>query len=279
LLVEGRSVATSGEMGRVDVTVSDRETGARYVEGGYEFSRHEVEPTNSSAASAKSGASESPSTILVTGASGGLGRAVLARLGADGLGVSRTARPDMLHVPDLEQIGTAVGERRIDAIVHCAWPAPDNQQLTALGHIYGAVDYNVATPLRQVLALAQVLRERGNENALLVLVGSTAARPGRHLYRTPLYTLSKSLIPTLTQILAVELADSTRRCVAVTFDVIEAGMNKRLTPAIRAMHADRAPSGQLPGADDAAAQIEWVLANRSFMASGATIDLSGAAIP
>jgi NAD(P)-dependent dehydrogenase (short-subunit alcohol dehydrogenase family) len=114
---------------------------------------------------------------------------------------------------------------------------------------------------------------------MLVLVGSTASLPGRHLYRGPLYSLQKSLVPTLTRALAIELADTGRRAVAVTFDVIETGMNKRLSPAIRAMHADRAPTGKLPGADDAAEQIAWVLQNRSFLASGATIDLSGAAIP
>jgi hypothetical protein len=75
------------------------------------------------------------------------------------------------------------------------------------------------------------------------------------------------------------MAESTRRCVAVTFDVIAGGMNGRLSPGIRAMHADRAPSGTLPSLEEAATQIAWVLENRSFLVSGATIDLTGAAIP
>jgi NAD(P)-dependent dehydrogenase (short-subunit alcohol dehydrogenase family) len=182
-------------------------------------------------------------------------------------------------VPDLERAGDSIGDRPLAAIVHCAWPAPDNQRLTALGNIEGAVEHNVAAPLRQIISLARLLVERGTPDALLVLVGSTASLPGRHLYRSPLYTLSKSLIPTLSRVLAVELAGTGRRAVGLTFDVIEAGMNKRLSPAIRAMHADRAPTGRLPTAEDAAGQIAWVLDNKGFLASGATIDLSGSAIP
>ncbi|MGH7624867.1 MAG: SDR family oxidoreductase, partial [Gemmatimonadaceae bacterium] len=176
-------------------------------------------------------------------------------------------------------IDRAIGERKISAIVHCAWPAPDNQRLTALSNIAGAVEHNLASPVRQIISLAQLLNTRGTDNAVLVLVGSTAAFPGRHNYRMPLYTLSKSLISTLTRVLAMELADGTRRCVAVTFDVVDGGMNKRLSPGIRAMHADRAPTGMLPSLEEAAAQILWVLDNRSFLVSGATIEVTGSAIP
>jgi acyl dehydratase/NAD(P)-dependent dehydrogenase (short-subunit alcohol dehydrogenase family) len=277
LAVEGIVVSGSGPMGRVEVSVSDARTGTRYVDGGYEFSRHEVTAAGDRAAGEP--AIYPTGGTIVTGATGGLGRAVLARLGGDAIGTSRTPQRGMLHVPDLERLADAVGDRRIDAIVHCAWPVPDNQRLTALSNAEGAVEHNVAEPLRQVLALAKLLRERGTPGALLVLVGSTAADPGRHLYRMPLYTLAKSLVPTLARVLAVELAGNSQRCIAVTFDVIDAGMNKQLTPAIRAMHADRAPSGELPSAEHAAEQIAWVLGNRSFLASGATIDLSGAAIP
>ena len=278
LRVDGKVVAESGQMGRVELTVTDGATGTRYVEGGYEFSRHEV-GAEQAAPQAGSAPAGSDGVVIVTGATGGLGRAVMDQMGARALGTSRTATNGLLHVADPERIADAVGDRRISAIVHCAWPAPDNQRLTALANIEGAVEHGVAGPVRQMIALAQLLRARGTESAMLVLVGSTAAAPGRHLYRSPLYTLSKSLIPTMSRILAVELAGSHQRCVALTFDVIEGGMNKQLTAAIRAMHADRAPSGELPSVAHAASQISWVLENRSFLASGATIDLSGSAIP
>jgi len=281
LLVTGRQVAESGGTGRVDVSISDATTGTRYVDGVYEFSRHDViadRPAPAAAEAVRAGADgASHAPILVTGATGGLGRAVLARLGARALGVSRTAQAGMLAA-DLEQIGAAV-THPIAGIVHCAWPSPDNDRLTALPNLESAVEYNMAAPLRQVIALAQLLAERGTDTAMLVLVGSTAAAPGRHNYRMPLYSLSKALIPELGRILATELAASNKRCVSITYDVIDGGMNKRLSPSARLAHADRSPSGLLPSTDEAAAQIEWVLDNASFLVSGATLTLTGAAAP
>lgn len=279
LTVEGLVVADNGRLGRVEVTVSDRTTGSRYVEGSYDFSRHEATSEAVASPSRASPESSAEETIIVTGATGGVGRAVLERLGSRAIGTSRAASDGLLEVSNLERLADVLGERRVSGIVHCAWPSPDNQRLTALANLEGAVEYNLAAPLRQVIALAQVLHERGTPNATLVLLGSTAAYPGRHNYRMPLYTLSKSLITPLTRILAVELAGRSHRCIALTFDVIEGGMNKRLSPGIRAMHADRAPSGKLPGLEEVAAQVAWALDNRSFLASGATIDLTGAAIP
>jgi 3-hydroxybutyryl-CoA dehydratase len=278
LLISGKQVATSGALSRVDATVTDTRTGARYVEGTYEFSRHETSPqTGSAKASAKLAGAAAP--ILVTGATGGLGGAVLAELGDTAVGLSRTPREDLLEVPDLERIQEHVSLDRIAGIVHCAWPAPGNERLSALSNTADAVEFNLAAPFRQILALSQLLVERGTDGAMLVLIGSTAALPGRHNYRAPLYTLSKSLIPETVRILATEMAALNRRCVALTFDVIEGGMNKRLGAAARIAHADRVPAGRLPSLAEAAAQVAWVLSNKDFLVSGATISVTGAAAP
>src|SRR4030095_1540545 len=103
--------------------------------------------------------------------------------------------------------------------------------------------------------------------------------PGRHNYRMPLYTLAKALVPELVRILALELAGSGHRITGVVFDVIEAGINAPPGAAAKVPHADRSPAGKLPSADDAAAHLEWVLANPGWLASGATITLSGGALP
>jgi acyl dehydratase/NAD(P)-dependent dehydrogenase (short-subunit alcohol dehydrogenase family) len=281
LMVRGREVATSGDMGRVDVAISDDVSGMRYVDAVYEFSRHEVATAaNPAEATAKEpderGDGHPP--ILVTGATGGLGQAVLARLGGRARGVARTARPGMLATGDLEQMVNLV-RSPIAGIVHCAWPPPDNERLTSLTNIEGTFEHNLGAPLRQIIALAQLLARQGTSNAMLVLVGSSAALPGRHNYRSPLYSLSKALIPELTRILATELASSNKRCAAVTYDVIDGGMNKRLSTTARVAHIDRVPSGALPTMDEAAAQIEWVLDNATALVSGATITLTGAAAP
>jgi 3-oxoacyl-[acyl-carrier protein] reductase len=204
---------------------------------------------------------------------------MMATLGARGVGVTRSARDGMIGMGDLDRLDAILGGRRVSAIVHCGWPVPDNTRLLDLSDSRSAVEHYVAGPLRQCITLARVMAQFGEPNALLVLVGSTAALPGRHGYRAPLYTLGKGLVPDLARILSVELASAQMRCAAVVFDVVETGMNAHLAPRARLAHVDRSPMGRLPDAADAAGQLEWLLANRSFLMSGATITLTGGALP
>lgn len=279
LHVEGRRTGGHGEVGRVDVTITDRDHGARYVEASYEFGTH-VAPTESRpAAVPRTAPAAGAPVVLVTGATGGIGAALLDALGGAGIGLTRGAAPGMIHVDALEDLPAQLGERPIDAIVHLAWPAPDNTGLLHLHDVATAVDHHVASPLRQMLALAQLLARQGTPDAALLLVGSTAATPGRHNYRMPLYSLGKALVPEVARVLAVELGPSGRRCMSVVFDVVEAGMNLRLSRAARAAHAARAPTARIANAADAAEQLKWVLSNRSFLASGASIQLTGGALP
>lgn len=275
LHVSGRLVGERGETGRVVVEISDAATSRRYVDASYEFGRHRV---MQAAGTVSRRVDLGEPVVLVTGASGGLGRAVVARLGPRAVAVSRSSGTGAYSMGDILS-GDALASARVTAIIHCGWPAPDNSRLTKLGNPAAAVDYNVSQPLQEVISLAQLLKQRGTDDALLLLVGSTAAEPGRHNYRMPLYTLAKALIPVLCRILAVELGASGQRCAAVTFDVIDSGMNKAMSPQARLAHADRAPTGALPGAADAAEQLVWMLSNRSFLLSGATIALSGGALP
>jgi NAD(P)-dependent dehydrogenase (short-subunit alcohol dehydrogenase family) len=157
---------------------------------------------------------------------------------------------------------------------------PDNERLTALGASSdAAVAHHVAEPLAQMIRLAQLLSTYGLPGAPLVLLGSTSAEPGRHSFRMPLYSLAKAMVPTLVRILARELGAKGRKCVGVVFDVIEGGMNAGMRDAVRLAHADRSPFGTLGTPDEAAAQVEWVLANPSSLLSGAVITLSGGSLP
>jgi acyl dehydratase/NAD(P)-dependent dehydrogenase (short-subunit alcohol dehydrogenase family) len=279
LVVHGKLVSQRGDTGKVHVTVSDGDTGLRYVDASYEFGRHGLISELPSPSVRRENRESDAPVVLVTGATGGIGRALIERLGSIALGVSRQARDGMITVPDLECIGEVIGEHPIKAIVHSAWPPPDNTRLTALGDPRAAVEHHVGRPLRQMIRLGQLLVERGTPDAVLVLIGSTAADAGRHNYRGPLYSLGKSLIPPLCRILAVELGATGHRCVGVVFDVVDAGMNERMNATTRVAHQDRAPSGRIPTAQDAADQLAWVIDNTSFLMSGATVTLSGGALP
>jgi len=278
LRVQGDLVSLESDHGKVDVTITDALTGLRYVDGAYEFGRHRTTEARR-APVAKTRGDLANDLVLVTGASGGLGAALMAKLGARAVGLTRESREGTISMDALDRLDAELDGRRVNAIIHCGWPAPDNSRLIDLSDAQTAVGYNVGAPLGQSIALARALSRFGQPDAMLVLVGSTAALPGRHAYRSPLYTLGKTLVPELARILALELASSGMRCAAVIFDVIEAGMNAHLAPRARLAHVDRSPAGRLPTGAEAADQVCWLLDNRSFLVSGATITLTGAALP
>ena len=278
LCVQGRQVREVDGEGAVEVSVVDVVTGMRYVEGSYEFSRHGHFEKPLPPRSDESRISGAP--ILVTGCSGGLGGALVSRLGDRSLGVSRTGANGGLAVGDFAELPEILNGQPISGIVHCGWPALDNQNLVDLGVATdSAIRYHIAAPVSDCIKLAQVLRSCGLPGSSLVLVGSTAAQPGRHNWRSPLYSIAKGMINSLTQIFALELGSHGMRCAAVVFDVIDGGMNADMRHAARVANADRSPAGKLASPDEAASQIEWVLANTSTFASGAVVNLSGGAIP
>ena len=244
LSVKGEMVSETADLGRVEATVADAKTGTLYVEASYAFSRHQTVEAPASPGK-KSHNTPGKPAVLVTGATGKIGSAVLKRLGENAIGVSRWNQPEMLAVENLEDIRGAVGAQEISAIVHCAWPTPEVQPLMDLPDPITSVETHVPAPLRQTQSLAKVLVANGTENAPLILIGSTFADPGRHNYRLPLYSLSKSMIPTLVRILALELAPHNRRCIGTSFDVVGT-INVSLSRVAAAANAERSPFGMVP---------------------------------
>jgi NAD(P)-dependent dehydrogenase (short-subunit alcohol dehydrogenase family) len=284
LLVRGVLETETEDVGRVSVTVSDSISGTRYVQGTYGFGRHEFGRIQEAPRILKPGAPLADADlVLVTGASGAVGRAVLARLGSRGVALSRAIIEDSAaSLSDSQQdaaLAEHIGGRLVTAIVHCGWPAPDNETLLAVSDIGASVEHHVAAPLKQMLVLARVLKRYGAPGAMLVFLGSTAADPGRHNFRMPLYSLAKSMVPVLTRALAVELGAMGMRVAAIVLDVIDGGMNERMSRSARVANAGRSPFGLIPTPDDVAQQIDWLLQNNGVLASGTVLSLTGGAIP
>src|SRR5438132_14183351 len=99
LRVACRVAAERHGLGRVEVAISDVVSGTRYVSAIYEFGRHIRDTELQESRQAPNVAGDR--VVLVTGATGGLGRALLARLGQRGLGVSRTGGAALLTAPNL----------------------------------------------------------------------------------------------------------------------------------------------------------------------------------
>jgi len=278
--VEGRVIEDDGEAGTVQVTIKDYLSSEVYVEGSYKYGRHsetdsnviQVEDTSPVLEKALSG-------ILITGASGGLGVALKNNIGSNVIGISRQDKSGLLQINDLELINEIQDFNNIDAIIHCAWPKPLNQKLTESSNLKQLVDFHLSKPLRECLSLAKLIKEKGAPGAKLILIGSSFADAGRHAWSMPLYSLSKSLIPTLVKILALELAPTNHQVIGISFDILDGGMNSVMTKAARIANQDRTASGNMPDMNEAAENINWIIKNSGKLVSGAMIDLSGGAIP
>jgi acyl dehydratase/NAD(P)-dependent dehydrogenase (short-subunit alcohol dehydrogenase family) len=263
LRVDGEVTRDDGATGEVRARIVDARSGETYAEGSYGFGRHVT--TAPVAKPPSSDRANQYARVAVTGASGGIGAAVMEKLNGEAVALGR---------------GTMLDETvRLSAIVHCGWPAPDNTPLLEIGAPDSAVEHHVAAPLKDCLSLARLLARQGEPGAMLILLGSAFAEPGRHGYRTPLYSLAKGLLPPLTRALALELAAHEMRVATLVLDVIDGGMNAAVSPAVKQAHADRVPFGELPGPAEVAAQVDWLLANRGRLLSGAVVTLSGGALP
>jgi NAD(P)-dependent dehydrogenase (short-subunit alcohol dehydrogenase family)/acyl dehydratase len=278
LVVFGKITAASPEGGRVEAKITDADSGALYVDASYEFGYHRMAGSAVAPPKLAEGVSDVP-VVLVTGASGGLGSALVRRLGARARPAPRNSLSGRINVEELSSKTHLGRDGRIAAIVHCAWPTPDNRRLIDLDDAGRSIEHNVAGPLRDIQALATLISDRGTDNSPLILVGSTFAKAGRHYFRMPLYSIAKSTIPTVVEILALELASRRRRCVGVVFDVLDGGMNKGMTESAKLSNADRSPWGGLATPDQAAEQIVWLLENESEFLSGATLTLTAGSIP
>jgi NAD(P)-dependent dehydrogenase (short-subunit alcohol dehydrogenase family) len=156
---------------------------------------------------------------------------------------------------------------------------PDNQALLGTADLGSSVKHRLTSPMLQAISLAKLLNEHGAPGAPLILLGSTFSQPGRHRFRSPLYSTAKSALPTLIQALALELAHDGKRCIGIEFDMIDGGMNAGMNEINRRINADRTPLGRLPTAGEAADQIVWLLSNSSWLVSGTTLRLTGGSIP
>lgn len=279
LRVKGQIVSISGDIGRVEASVSDAVSGRVHVDASYEFGNHRMAFQSAAPVDAITQAGDDVPLVLVTGASGGLGGALLKKLGSRGRAVKRSEMSGRIEIGDSLECLLVSGQKKIAAIVHCAWPTPDNRRLIDLEDPARAVEQQIGGPLKDMQALAALLAQRGVANAPLILIGSTFAKPGRHYFRMPLYSLAKSMIPPLVDVLALELAARKKRCVGVVFDMLDGGMNKGVSAAVWQANADRNPWGELATIDEAAEQIVWLLNNQSRLISGAVVTLSAGSIP
>ena len=266
--------------GEVDVQIMDKITNNLLTEGSYSFLYHSsnvVSDLNLEEKKSESKFVNNP--IIITGGSGGLGKSLIKLIGEKALGVSLSSSENLIRVKNYNELINIKKLKNIKAIVHCAGPKPDNINLTGLDNVENSINRHISKPLQDVISLSKLLIKNGNEGASLIIVGSSFSSPGRHNWSMPLYSLSKSLVPNLTKILALECSRFNKKIIGVSFEMLDGGMNSSISSLSRQLNADRMLNGRLSTMDEASMQIKWILDNPNALISGSTIDCSGGAIP
>ena len=255
------------------------------------FSLHEQRRPSPSFSGVKQPPSDSAPTVLLTGASGGIGRKIAevlsqsycvigvvrgsgaeTELSDSGNGVSRWITAD-LAAPDWEDVFSEyLASRPLHAIVHAAWPTvPDGGLLDApLESVRAQLDFGLLGTIR----LARFLKSHSSSVARLIIIGSTYATEKPAL-NVAAYSLAKASIEHGIRLLAPELARSNITINVVAPSFVPVGMNSARTNRVILSETAKVPMGRLCSPEDVARSVEFLLSPGAAFISGQVLPLTG----
>lgn len=240
----------------------------------------------------------SPSTVLVTGSTSGIGAATARALGAQGWQVVVTGRDTTRGaavVADVERAGgravfvpsdltasadelrafaaaaTMAVDGRLDAVVHNAalCPAVDTFTLTD-AQLDATLAVNVRAPHLLTAALTPAMVERGH--GAIVVIGSWMAHVGHPF--VGLYAATKAAEIQLARSWAAEFGPRGIRVNSVSPGATRTPINAGDGDVIAAMTAG-IPAGRPGTPDEVAAAVAWLLSDQSAYVHGTELAVDG----
>lgn len=227
---------------------------------------------------------------IVTGGSGGIGQAVLARLGADGFvpvswSRSRNAPPARLalsvDVTDAAALRAAAADTQAQVgpiralVVNAGILGPVGRAWeidpTEVRHV---IDVNLVSAFLTIQAVVPyLLSNPGPDRGRIVVMSSVQAKEGTALSGP--YAATKAGLIALTKVLGKELAALGVLVNAVTPTVVRTAMERSLPPERRADLLARIPMGRFLNVEEVAAMVSWLCGPECSFSTGAVFDLSG----
>jgi 3-oxoacyl-[acyl-carrier protein] reductase len=218
---------------------------------------------------------------IVTGGAGGLGRAMVQRLAADGLAVVAADLHEGEHVdvadPDSAQaLADRVLEQhgRIDVLVNNAGIAgPTADVVDYPPEAFARVlDVNLRGVFHMTRACLPAMIAAGWGR--IVNIASIAGKDGNASMSA--YSASKAGVIGFTKSVAKETAQTGVLVNCLVPGVIDAGLTTHTaTPQERELFRSRVPMGRMGRPEELAELASWLCSERCSFSTGATYDLSG----
>lgn len=237
-------------------------------------------------------------SVLVTGASRGIGATIAERLAADGArvivnyvssadaakgvvdkirhagGMAHAVQADVSHVSDIAPLFATTVKHfgRLDVLVNNAAISEGSSLDEITEEMF---DRLVATNLKSVLfmsqAAARVFDARGGAIINISSVGTRIAAP-----RYMVYSATKAAVQMLTITLSRELGPRGIRVNAVAPGLTDTEMlRKVMSPEVMQSNVDRNTLGRLGRADDIAPVVAFLASDDARWITGETIHVSG----
>jgi NAD(P)-dependent dehydrogenase (short-subunit alcohol dehydrogenase family)/acyl dehydratase len=231
-------------------------------------------------------------TILVTGASGGLGASLIRHLRKQYrvIALHRSAplpedieafeevdsiQADLSQQNEIRRLADQLSQRVLYGIVHCAWPGAPRGGLLASDS--KTIERQILAGSSQVIDLARILANTSNAEigGRLVIIGSIFGRQKPN-FTLASYSLGKDLLESTVRLLAAELAPKYITANVIAPSMIQAGMNKHTDQRSMLREQAQIPAGRLCTLEDIQYTVDFLLSKNSEFISGQVLALTGA---
>lgn len=282
----------SSHSGNVRVTISDLRSLAPVSEITMGFTlpgeTSQVASKESQAHPSEKTSSSDKKLVLLTGASGGIGAALLQSLAANFTVLALVHRRALIEKSSQvvevsadiassnweEKVGLQIGDSLLYGIVHCAWPGLPKGGL--LQSDLRLIEQQLSFGTTHVVRLARLLyRHAGPDGGRFVALSSTA---GHHkpAFEAGAYSLAKSALEDTVRLLAPELARKKISINSLCPAFVPTGMNSQADDLRVKKERALIPMGRTCETDDIVGAVRYLLSPDASFVSGQSIVLSGA---